>query len=87
VSGEQHLLVGFHSSYFQIVLHSLEPIVGVEGLLGLAKHRRVGVLEVLELGSGVVMISMDLVGDVLQGDEVGLAFGSLGFPVSKHGLQ
>jgi hypothetical protein len=33
------------------------------------------------------MISMALVGDVLQGDEVGLALGSFGFPVCKHGLQ
>jgi hypothetical protein len=65
----------------------MEPIVGIQGFFGLAEHRRVGILEVLEFGSEMIMIPMALVSKVLQCCDVGLTFSPFSLPVLKQGLQ
>jgi hypothetical protein len=56
MGGVEHLLVRSNSCIFELVLDSVEPIVGVQGLGGLGECCRVGVLEISKLVAGFLVV-------------------------------
>jgi hypothetical protein len=89
VSGIEHLLILSNSRILEFVFDGAEPVIDIQGLGGLGEGRRVGVLEVPKLGSGLLIgiatIVVVVVGgnlrEVLKSGEVGLALSACGFAV------
>jgi hypothetical protein len=88
VSGIEHLLILSNSHVLELVFDGAEPVIGIQGLSGLGEGRRVGVLEVPKLGSGLLIAIATIVvvvggnlREVLKSGEVGLALGACGFAV------
>jgi hypothetical protein len=88
VSGVEHLFILSNSRIFELDLDSAELVIGIEGFGGLSEGRRVGVLEVPKLVSGLLIVIATIVvvvggnlREVLKSGEVGLALGARGFVV------
>jgi hypothetical protein len=88
VSGIEHLFILSNSRILELVLDGAEPVIGIQGLGRLGEGRRVGVLEVPKLGSGLLIVIATIVvvfggnlREVLKSGKVGLVFGACGFAV------
>jgi hypothetical protein len=91
MGGVEHLLIRSNSRIFELVLDSVEPIIGVQGLGGLGEGWRAGVLKIPKFVAGffiviatmVVVVGGDLC-ELLKGCKVSLALGACGFAFFKH---
>jgi hypothetical protein len=86
VSGIEHLFILSNSCILKFVLDGAELVISIQGFGGLGEGRRVGVLEVSKLISGLLIVIATIVvvvggnlREVLKSGEVGLALGACGF--------
>jgi hypothetical protein len=88
VSSVEHLFILYNSRILEFAFDGAELVIGIQGFSGLGESRRVGILKIPKLGSGLLIAIATIVVavggnlcEVLKSGEVGLAFSACGFAI------